>query len=236
MLLDDRRIVLSLEAICWCTAAMVFLQQTDFPSAIAILPLLMAVLIHVEYPPPGSGVGALAEAAPDLTFEEEHAKYGAEVFDKEGGLLKGHAYVLTFLRKTPASLKQMPRLARLSSGCEKVRSTVHFVAVFAGDDDAGAPQVASKKEQRKAARRDDAKLAAGMDAAPVVLMATDTTGEVWKRYMRKHGCWALPHCFVVDRTGTILWHGQANRRGLVPSLKTIVRQVDEKTIAGRKGE
>ena len=49
MLLDDRRIVLSLEAICWCTAAMVFLQQTDFPSAIAILPLLMAVLIHVEY-------------------------------------------------------------------------------------------------------------------------------------------------------------------------------------------
>ena len=52
MLLDDRRIVLSLEAICWCTAAMVFLQQTDFPSAIAILPLLMAVLIHVEYAPP----------------------------------------------------------------------------------------------------------------------------------------------------------------------------------------
>ena len=49
MLLDDRRIVLSLEAICWCTAAMVFFQQTDFPSAIAILPLLMAVLIHVEY-------------------------------------------------------------------------------------------------------------------------------------------------------------------------------------------
>ena len=52
MLLDDRRIVLSLEAICWCTAAMVFFQQTEFPSAIAILPLLMAVLIHVEYAPP----------------------------------------------------------------------------------------------------------------------------------------------------------------------------------------
>ena len=28
-----------------------------------------------RYPPPGSGVGAVAEAAPDLTFEEEHAKY-----------------------------------------------------------------------------------------------------------------------------------------------------------------
>ena len=57
-------------------------------------------------------------------------------------------------------------------------------------------------------------------------MATDTTGVAWDRYMRKHSCWALPHVFVVDRTGTILWHGQSNRRGLVPSLKTIVRQVD----------
>ena len=35
MLLDDRRIVLTLEAICWCTAAMVFFQQTDFPRAMA---------------------------------------------------------------------------------------------------------------------------------------------------------------------------------------------------------
>ena len=113
MLLDDRRIVLTLEAICWCTAAMVFFQQTDFPSAIAILPVLLAVLIHVEYPPAGSGVGTVAEAAPGLTFEEEHAPHAAEVFDKQGGLLRGHAYVLTFLRKTPASLKQMPRLARM---------------------------------------------------------------------------------------------------------------------------
>jgi hypothetical protein len=236
MLLDDRRIVLTLEAICWCTAAMVFFQQTDFPSAIAILPVLLAVLIHVEYPPAGSGVGTVAEAVPGLTFEEEHAPHAAEVFDKQGGLLRGHAYVLTFLRKTPASLKQMPRLARLSSGCEAVRSTVHFVAVFAGDDDAGAPQAASTKERRKEGRQAAIKEAAGKDAAPVVLMATDTTGEAWTGYMRKHGCWALPHVFVVDRTGTILWHGQANRRGLVPSLKTIVRQVDEKTIAGRKVE
>jgi len=77
---------------------------------------------------------------------------------------------------------------------------------------------------------------AGKAVSPAVLWATDTKGEVWRRYMRKHGCWALPHVFVVDRTGMILWHGQANRRGLVPALKTVVRQVDEKTIAGRKGE
>ena len=168
MLLDDRRIVLTLEAICCCTAAMVFFQLTDFPRAIAILPLLMAVLIRVEYPPPGRGVGAVAEAVPGLTFEEYHAKHAAGLFDKDGGLLRGHAYLLTFLRRTPASLKQMPRIARtlhtapttdqvaggrsatdtraslaldtgLSSGCEKVRATLHFVAVFAGDDDAGAP-------------------------------------------------------------------------------------------------
>ena len=236
MLLDDRRIVLTLEAICWCTAAMVFFQQTDFPRAMAILPLLMGVLIRVEYPPPGRGVGAAAEAVPGLTFEEDHAKHAAGLFDKEGALLRGHAYVLTFLRRTPASLKQMPRMARLSSGCEKVRATLHFVAVFAGDDDAGGPQAAAKKGQRKEGRQAPTKEAAGKDATPGVLMATDTTGVAWERYMRKHSCWALPHVFVVDRTGTILWHGQSNRRGLVPSLKTIVRQVDERTIAGRKAE
>ena len=49
-------------------------------------------------------------------------------------------------------------------------------------------------------------------------MATDTTGVAWERYMRKHSCWALPHVFVVDRTGTILWHGQSNRRGLLLTL------------------
>ena len=173
MLLDDRRIVLTLEAICWCTAAMVFFQQTDFPRAMAILPLLMGVLIRVEYPPPGRGVGAAAEAVPGLTFEEDHAKHAAGLFDKEGALLRGHAYVLTFLRRTPASLKQMPRMARLSSGCEKVRATLHFVAVFAGDDDAGGPQAAAKKGQRKEGRQAPTKEAAGKDATPGVLMATN---------------------------------------------------------------
>ena len=54
MLLDDRRIVLTLEAICWCTAAMVFFQQTDFPRAMAILPLLMGVLMALPIPFPGT--------------------------------------------------------------------------------------------------------------------------------------------------------------------------------------
>ena len=110
MLLDDRRIVLTLEAICGCTTAMVFLQQTDFPSALCILPLLMGVLIRMEYPPVGSGVGAVAESMPDLVFEDE--RHGAAVLGKEGGLLPGHAYVLTFLRKTSAAPPAPARLPR----------------------------------------------------------------------------------------------------------------------------
>ena len=110
-----------------------------------------------------------------------------------------------------------------------------------GGDGQGAPPSATNKEQREEQRKAaiTAKGSAGVagkDASPAVLTATDTTEEVWRRYMHKHGCWALPHVFVVDRTGTILWHGQVNRRGLVPALKTVVRQVDEKTITGRKGE
>ena len=106
MLLDDRRTVLALEAICWCTAAIVFLLQTDFPSALCALPLLMGVLIRVEYPPLGRGVGTVADAAPGLLFEDE--RHGTAVFGKEGGLLRGHAYVLTFLRKTSAAANSQP--------------------------------------------------------------------------------------------------------------------------------
>ena len=38
MLLDDRRIVLALEAVCWITALLVFLDHTDLPAAMAVIP------------------------------------------------------------------------------------------------------------------------------------------------------------------------------------------------------
>ena len=44
-------------------------------------------------------MGAVAEAVPGLTFEEYHAKHAAGLFDKDGGLLRGHAYGVEALRE-----------------------------------------------------------------------------------------------------------------------------------------
>ena len=222
MLLDDRRLVLALEAICWCTAAMVFMEQTDLPRALASLPAMIAMLIRVEYPPPGRGVGTPAEAlTPGVRFEDERH---SAVLGKKGELLRDHAYVLTFLRKNKQCLQVMPRIHRLAGGCDKMRSTVHFVALTPLDD-----EVVTVSRKAKGMPK-------GKDAVQAVLPAVDTTGDAWLGYINKHSCWALPHVFVVDRKGTIIWHGQANRRGLVPAIKTIVKQVDEKTMIGRKGD
>ena len=54
--------------------------------------------------------------------------------------------------------------------------------------------------------------------------------------MRRHGAMSMPHVFVVDSEGTITWHGQVNRRGLVPAIKAVVGQVDPKRVASRKAE
>ena len=88
MLLDDRRIVLALEAICWCAAGLVFLGDTDLPRAIAILPVLLGVLIRIEYPPPGRGVGARAAAAANMSFDDERH---CSLLSKQGELLHDHS-------------------------------------------------------------------------------------------------------------------------------------------------
>lgn len=223
MLLDDRRIVLALEAVCWITALLVFLDHTDLPAAMAVIPAMLGVIIRIEYPPPGSGVGKPADALPGLRFEDEKQR---PALGADGALLPGHAYVLTFLRKTPGALKHMPRMHRLASGCANVRKTVHFVAITPEED--GAAQARGRKAS-KAGKATDA-------LASALAPALDTTKAAWMNYMHKHGAMTMPHVFVVDGAGTILWHGQCNRRGLVPAIKKVVGQVDPKNIVGGKGE
>ena len=221
MLLDDRRIVLALEAVCWGLTVLVLLQQNDsLPRAMAVVPLMLGVLIRMEYPPPGRGVGKRGEALPEIVLDDETQR--SSIMGTEGQLLRGHAYVLTFLRKTPAALQHMPRMHRLAKGCLAVRSSVHFLAIVP-EDDSGADI-----RESKAGR------AASKDTP--VMAAVDKAGTGWQNYMRKHGAMSLPHTFVVNSEGVIMWHGQINRRGLVPALKAVVSQVDPKHVASRKAE
>ena len=222
MLLDDRRIVLALEAVCWGATVLILLQQHDsLPRALAVMPLLLGMLIRMEYPPPGRGVSKPGEALSELVLDNE--KRRSSMMGADGQLLRGHAYVLTFLRKTPAAMQHMPRMHRLAKGCEQVRSSVHFLAITPGDDDA-AEQIKESKAGR----------AASKDTP--VMAAVDSAGTAWQNYMRRHGARSLPHVFVVNSEGTITWHGQVNRRGLVPAIKAVVSQVDPKHVTSRKVE
>ncbi len=46
--------------------------------------------------------------------------------------------------------------------------------------------------------------------------------------MERYRCYVLPHAFIVNQEGTIVWHGQVNRKGLIPSFKSVLLESAER--------
>lgn len=53
--------------------------------------------------------------------------------------------------------------------------------------------------------------------------------------MSKWGSRVVPHAFVVDQGGTIIWHGQINRKGLIEATKTVMTAAATPTLAQKDG-
>ena len=56
-----------------CGSACILFGFTSCPRALAALPMLIALAIRLEYPPPGEGTGQLASPVPDLQFVTPNA-------------------------------------------------------------------------------------------------------------------------------------------------------------------
>ena len=53
-------------------------------------------------------------------------------------------------------------------------------------------------------------------------VVSDESGATWERYAEPFGVTGIPHAFVVDRTGTLVWHGHP-----MDGLDEVVAKVSE---------
>lgn len=59
-------------------------------------------------------------------------------------------------------------------------------------------------------------------------VATDNNSATFKAYMEAAGVNTIPHAFIVDRNGRIVWHGNPSSRALVETLDQMTRTTTQK--------
>lgn len=217
----QKRMHLAAEAVCLASSAYLFFEKKEEGLApLAVTPLLMILIIYLENPPPGLGTGQPAEPLPGLKFLKlrcPEKQAGPPVQLGPGGaLLPGHAYIFVFWRHTKSCIKTIPRVQTIANRVRAVPK-VH-VALICRDDFDGLDSWVGRSR--------------GL-TAPV---AHDTEAKAHANYMVKWDARVVPHAFVVDRRGTILFHGQVNRRGLLDAVKTIMLEAPAKPAAAGKAE
>jgi len=174
------------------------------------MPCLIAVFLMLEYPPPGSGVGKVAAKLPKMDFVIGSAPAG------EGTLLAGTVYVLIFWRDSRACSKCLPKLERLKRHCAAITDKVHFVLI---------------SSDTLSTLRNFAKKWEGQVTMP---LCHDAANEAAAAYLGEHGVLALPHAFIVDVTGKIVWHGNANSKHMTRAMQPAMLQLKDGVAQGRK--
>ena len=176
------------------------------------IPLLLAIWIFIQYPPPGDGVGQKAGALPGLKFlgTDKKTPLGEATGKKTVPLdaanmpLAGHAYLIVFFSSRRAVLKA---LRTRCDGMVRVLPTeewFHAVYVSREDDLEALANVAKYWPNRPAA------------------LAHDQSELASANYISRWRAYAQPHAFLVGVDGLIVWHGQVNRSGLTEGVRHIL--------------
>lgn len=217
---------------------MLFFGDDDVMMAASCFPLFAVLLIHLQFPAPGNGVGKQAGALPGLKFFFGTAKVKRKraprstppadatsvatkaepIADKEmlpplgkgGELLPNHAYVVVFFSMTRGSVNALPKVDKLALQlAAAAKSWFHVVLVT----NVHASSTPEQIEWFAINKRMEG-------LAPVAL---DLSGEAYEQWMSAHNCWISPQAFVVDESGTIVWHGQSNRSALSNTCAKILK-------------
>ena len=196
---------------------------------LSVFPFFFACYLHLEYPPPGNGVGKAAGPLPKLqqvvaagstsksksaaAKEGKDAKDGSKAakpqppqlppLGKDGALLAGHAYVITFFNTSPACLKPLIKVDKLHRNISACKDWLHLVLI---------------------SHEEEAKLKGLLKRLGGLPIAADPSGEATTNYLVEHSAYVAPHVFVVGLDGIILWHGQINRKELISTIADLIRQ------------
>ena len=202
-------------------AAILLLGGTYRP--FASIALFGFIYFRLEHPPPGAGVGAVAGALPSLEMLPQAKKTAKKqrtgkteavaalpppVLGADGALERGRAYVVIFFNPSPGCVKALPKVEAMARRIHAAAgSWFHTVLVSAS----------SRAELDGFNER---------WAGRMVPMAHDATAAAYEAYIERFGVLIVPHAFVIDRSGTILWHGQSNRRELSSSVVSLIKEYE----------
>lgn len=188
----------------------------DAPKALAVLPALLAVLLRLEFPPPGKAVG---QKAPKLRATPVLDDAPLPPLAPDGELVRANAYVVVFWRNTPPCVKALTQVERVHQKCAESGLALHFVLV-SRDARAEVEQQARAFAKRGAA-------GAGRAVAPLVF-AHDADAQDTTEWLLRHSAVVLPHAFVVGADGIVIWHGQTSRKPFVVAVGQALRGLASK--------
>jgi len=191
---------------CLFAAAALYHGQYGHP-AVCALPLLLLLLIIIEFPPPGRGIGQPAAPLGKLKRIAGTVPLG------EGGVLEaGCAYTFIFWRGNRPGHKVLPKLERIWRHCEAATSGAKkggMKFVIVSDDPRKHLQQLSKKWE-------------GQLTIPI---AHDESGEASQAYVARYQVLVLPQVFVVGPEGNINWHGHTTNRGMTSAIAKVTKQL-----------
>jgi hypothetical protein len=209
---------------CWMGAVAMFFFPpellSDVPGQVlAALPFLVGLLVYIENPPPGAGVGKAAGSLGNgLKFVSppgkgtEQAKLCAPPpLSADGMPLPGHVYIIVFFSTSRATLKAAAKVDAIARRLSAAGVRAHIHTLLVSRDAFQSLENVSKHWKDR--------------ATPI---AHDASQEASANYISAHRAWAQPHAFVVDKQGTIAWHGQINRKELLTVVADLLRDEMQK--------
>eukprot|EP00965_Chrysotila_dentata_P252188 6210542-Pleurochrysis_carterae.AAC.2 len=204
------------QLLCAVAAALIAAGVVEeLPPAAAAIPLLFAAYLAFEYPPPGAGVG---KPAPPLSNTKLIGEDTVQL-DNKGTLLPGHVYIVVFWRSSKQCIRALPRLERLWRRCAAVlpKKASMLLVADRGETEAGLAAFLKRWE--------------GQITMSLLL---DQAGEAEVEYIHRFDVLSLPHAFVVSPQGTIVWHGNANLKGLIQATEALLSRCVAETDSGTK--
>ena len=183
--------------------------------ALSAFPFMLALLVYIEHPAPGRGVGKAAGALPKLKWLTAETPKPA-ILGAQGTLLKEHAYLIVFYTTNSACLKALTKAEAIHRRLRVAAAWFHVILVSASDAadvEAFAKRWASMAKPRS-----------GIKASDLAPMVHDATAAAYENYMTAHACYVVPQAFVVDTAGVITWHGQINRPQCAKAVAAVVKQ------------
>lgn len=184
--------------LCFAVSLSLWIDTFEVRVFLALMVLAVVLLIFIDNPGPGAGVGKPAAALPGLRLVASCDKSPQlPPLSAKGMPLQGHAYLIVFFNTRRACLRAAVKADAFSRMLQGAGATSWFHTVLVSRDGLDELEAATRHWPKRA-----------------TAVAHDVTQQASADYISVHRAYAQPHAFLIDQSGIIAWHGQINRPAL----------------------